>query len=304
LFASRLTDAVLYGIASRRPGISLTQAVHLTRMMLYEDADSCMLRLIECFMESAPQLLLQLYILLSQPAPDGVVRLIAQYVSCGTSWLSLAWCLTAYQSALRNSRVEKANLRCLSTVFYFLWKAGVLLSRLLALALLADAFRAVWFAACLGVHWVVAVACLIHAGTTFCSARPNTPTEIIFDLVLGAVYCFDVINIREGRSRHFYATCYTVFGVENLTFAVAWFFRPWLPGVVEVGLARRPTDTFDRERVGVFPRWSLLLGVVGAFVLGIAMMLSYYRFAHPSHYARVCFESLFFFVLFIYYLVF
>ncbi|BHF68154.1 RNA binding motif protein 22 [Sparganum proliferum] len=73
-FASRLTDAVLYGIASRRPGISLTQAVHLTRLMLYEDADSCMLRLIECFMESAPQLLLQLYILLSQPAPDGVVR--------------------------------------------------------------------------------------------------------------------------------------------------------------------------------------------------------------------------------------
>ncbi|VDN34319.1 unnamed protein product, partial [Dibothriocephalus latus] len=140
----------------------MTQAVHLTRLMLYEDADSCMLRLIECFMEAAPQLLLQLYILLSQPAPDGVVRLclinpfpfnppisppvIAQYVSCGTSWLSLAWCLTAYQSALRNSRVEKANLRFRGTVFYFLWKVGVLLSRLLALALLADAFRAIWFA--------------------------------------------------------------------------------------------------------------------------------------------------------------
>ncbi|BHF68152.1 XK-related protein 6 [Sparganum proliferum] len=216
---------------------------------------------------------------------------IAQYASCGTSWLSLAWCLTAYQSALRNSRVEKANLRCLSTIFYFLWKAGVLLSRLLALALLADAFRAVWFSACLGVHWVVAVACLIHAGTTFCSARPGTSAEIIFDLVLGAVYCFDVVNIREGRSRHFYITCYTVFGLENLAFAVAWFFRPWLPDAVEVGLAPRPTNTTDRKHVGVLPRWSLLLGVVGAFLLGIGMMLSYYIFAHPSRYAKMPFST-------------
>jgi hypothetical protein len=35
-------------------------------MMLYEDADSTLLRLLECFLEAAPQLVLQLYIMASQ----------------------------------------------------------------------------------------------------------------------------------------------------------------------------------------------------------------------------------------------
>ena len=33
-------------------------------LMVYEDADATLLRLFECFMESAPQLVLQIYILL------------------------------------------------------------------------------------------------------------------------------------------------------------------------------------------------------------------------------------------------
>jgi len=32
--------------------------------MIYEDADATLLRLFECFMESAPQLVLQIYILI------------------------------------------------------------------------------------------------------------------------------------------------------------------------------------------------------------------------------------------------
>ncbi len=41
--------------------------------MLYEDTDSCLLRLIECFMEAAPQLVLQLYIMCKLGAQDGLL---------------------------------------------------------------------------------------------------------------------------------------------------------------------------------------------------------------------------------------
>lgn len=68
-FTSRAADAIYYGIASRQPGLSLRVAAQYTQLMLYEDADCAMLRLIECFTESAPQLLLQLYIILTQPYP-------------------------------------------------------------------------------------------------------------------------------------------------------------------------------------------------------------------------------------------
>ena len=37
------------------------------QLMVYEDADATLLRLFESFMESAPQLVLQIYILLKDP---------------------------------------------------------------------------------------------------------------------------------------------------------------------------------------------------------------------------------------------
>ncbi|VEL32915.1 unnamed protein product [Protopolystoma xenopodis] len=191
-------------------------------MMLYEDADSAMLRTIECFMESAPQLLLQVYILLTQPRTRQAVKLLAQSISCISSWFSLAWCLTAYHAALRCSRPDKANLSCTGASLFFLWKTCLLASRLLALGLAAASLSPFWFAACLFSHWALAAGWLIARGTTFCSAHPGTLAEIAFDLVLAGVYCFDVVNVREGHSRLAFTTTYILFGLENGFFALLW----------------------------------------------------------------------------------
>ena len=43
--------------------------------MVYEDADATLLRLYESFMESAPQLVLQIYILLKDPQAGKVPAL-------------------------------------------------------------------------------------------------------------------------------------------------------------------------------------------------------------------------------------
>ena len=54
-----------------------TYYVHLERytLMVYEDADATLLRLYESFMESAPQLVLQIYILLKDPQAGKVPAL-------------------------------------------------------------------------------------------------------------------------------------------------------------------------------------------------------------------------------------
>ena len=49
------------------------QKLHWYHLMLYEDTDSALLRLIECFMEAAPQLVLQLYIMCVLGAQDGII---------------------------------------------------------------------------------------------------------------------------------------------------------------------------------------------------------------------------------------
>ena len=75
----RYLDSMRYGIMSRwfarkermaRPDDlearenARRERLRYYTLMVYEDADATLLRLFECFMESAPQLVLQIYILL------------------------------------------------------------------------------------------------------------------------------------------------------------------------------------------------------------------------------------------------
>lgn len=46
---------------------ALQKRIKYYTLMVYEDADATLLRLFECFMESAPQLVLQIYILIKDP---------------------------------------------------------------------------------------------------------------------------------------------------------------------------------------------------------------------------------------------
>ena len=49
--------------------------------MVYEDADATLLRLYESFMESAPQLVLQIYILLKDPQAGKVLPPFCEFLS-------------------------------------------------------------------------------------------------------------------------------------------------------------------------------------------------------------------------------
>ncbi|KAG7161977.1 XK-related protein 6-like 4 [Homarus americanus] len=65
----RYVDSLMYGVVSRsigRRGNREMQKEYYSKM-LYEEGDAVLLRLFECFMEAAPQLVLQLYILTQQP---------------------------------------------------------------------------------------------------------------------------------------------------------------------------------------------------------------------------------------------
>ncbi|CAH8570625.1 unnamed protein product [Schistosoma turkestanicum] len=281
----RAADAIYYGITSRQPGLSLRVAAQYTQLMLYEDADCAMLRMIECFTESAPQLLLQLYIILTQSYPAPKFQMTAQFVSCVFSWLSLAWSLTYYQSALRSSRIEKGNIRFLGIIFFFFWKAGVLASRLLALAILASVVKGLWFAVALGIHWLLASGWLITRGTTFCSSNSRALRELAFDFVLGAVYCFDVVNIREGRSRLWYLSCYLIFGIENSVSASLWWVAHSFTNT------SLPNSVFKHQPstwTSVLYSYTLFIIVLGSFCMGIVMMIVYYITLHPSGNIELC----------------
>lgn len=58
----RYIDSLYYGFKSNKNKGQTEKQVDFYKLMIYEDADATLLRLFECFMESAPQLVLQIYI--------------------------------------------------------------------------------------------------------------------------------------------------------------------------------------------------------------------------------------------------
>lgn len=94
----RYIDSLCYGLQFRKHNDMRDRknARKYYKYMIYEDADATMLRLFECFLEAAPQLVLQIYILaVSSPhsAEDWTglslhpikQKLIFYFCSCGTS---------------------------------------------------------------------------------------------------------------------------------------------------------------------------------------------------------------------------
>lgn len=58
----RYIDSLYYGLKSNKSKGQIEKQVTYYKQMIYEDADATLLRLFECFMEAAPQIVLQIYI--------------------------------------------------------------------------------------------------------------------------------------------------------------------------------------------------------------------------------------------------
>jgi len=299
----RYFDSMRYGILSRVAKYREERATdpaekeHQRRervkwytLMVYEDADATLLRLYESFMESAPQLVLQIYILLKDPqagkvfpvkTPTGVaevaehpmwesdepvdistgvnpylkVSLLAISVTC--SLISLAWSLVVYHRSLRYTYPHKNNISLVGTLFQFLWHFCSITARVLALSLFATAMP-LWIGPLCAAHWLVMASWVIYQRTTACNTQCE---EFLFALVLGVIYIFMFFNAKEERTRYKYLLYYGFSFLENTAIILVWFFHT-------------PSTT-----------WYVLPALAAhylTFILGLLFMLCYYLWFHPT----------------------
>lgn len=96
----------------------------------------------------------------------------------------------------------------------------------------------------------------------FCSH--NKIAEYGFSIALGAVYLFTYILPVEGRTRYRYILYYSFCFVQNVTCGALWYFY---------------VDEVERMTIYFLP---VLVITVVPFVIGIGLMLAYYRFVHPK----------------------
>uniref|UniRef100_A0A8C7RH33 XK-related protein n=1 Tax=Oncorhynchus mykiss TaxID=8022 RepID=A0A8C7RH33_ONCMY len=223
--------------------------------MMFEYADVNMLRLLETFLESAPQLVLQLCIMIQQNRAETL-----QCISSLGSLLSLSWVLASYHKLLRDSRDDQRSLSYRGALLHLLWRLFTISSRVLSLALFASLFH-LYFGIFVVLHWCGMALWVVHGGTDFCMSRWE---EVLFNMVVGIVYIFCWFNVKEGHTRGRMVAYYSVVLAENTLLTGLWYVY---------------RDHADTDNYAV----PALCGVYLSFAGGVLVMLLYYGLLHPSH---------------------
>lgn len=244
----RHVDALQTGLEARRSG-----DVADFQSLFHQQSDISMLQLFESFMKSAPQLVLQLYIMIQVQDWGPWTGM-----SAGASLISLAWAMAVYTHAMRQARPDKQKASLAGLALQAVWRTGLLVARIAALVLFAICCQA-WLFLLLGLHWLGMTVWVVLQKTDLCS----TPwEECAYNCVVGVVYCFCFFNLREGRARGRMLAFYIVTVTQNLAclylfLALAQHTHPLLATVAAAA-------------------------IVGGTITGLCAMLTYYRFFHPS----------------------
>ncbi|XP_023812585.1 XK-related protein 7 [Oryzias latipes] len=252
----RYVHALYLGVQSRWHGDP--ERRHYYWRMMFETADISMLRLLESFLKSAPQLVLQLSIMIhtSQVLP-------LQGLSASASLMSLAWMISSYQKVLRDSRDDKVPMTYKAVIVQILWHLFTIAARTLAFALFASVFQ-LYFGIFIVAHWCIMTFWIIQGETDFCMSKWE---EIIYNMMVGIIYVFCWFSVREGRT-HCRLLIYsvTVF-VENVALTTIWY------------MYRGGTD---RHGNSDFYAVMMVCMVASSYALGTFFMFVYYCLLHPE----------------------
>ncbi|KAI9523232.1 hypothetical protein NQZ68_029238 [Dissostichus eleginoides] len=215
--------------------------------------DLSMLKLFEAFLESVPQLLLQIYIVLR--LGEGAIM---QYLSMSFSFLTVSWALVDYRRCLRRSLPQVREMPSgLPTFIYLLYKLSTIISLILSLALLLllSPFTSVF----LTFLWLLGALYTHLKGKKFCTSMEM---ELLYQGVIGVILIFTFFNVKGQNTRVEMVVYYVFHGVLNILAPVL------------MALLRPEMLTF-----------SLLLAVSGIIfggaVLGMVSILLYYLLMHP-----------------------
>ncbi|NXS94520.1 XKR9 protein, partial [Jacana jacana] len=220
--------------------------------------DISMLRVFKTFLETVPQLFVQIYILVEHGKNN-----ICQYAAIVMSFCGISISMVDYQVSLRKSLPDTDELGLLPKSLYLFYKLLTITSWILSISLMAllSVGSSVTLLAFL---WICGFSWVLKQHTTFCKSKKM---EYLYRTVVGIILMFSFFNIKGRKTKVSISIYYAAHAVVTLGAVCACVF--WKPSVVKD-----------------IPFTAVSILTVLSLLLGLLFLVVYYRHFHPSAHCR------------------
>ncbi|NWV21171.1 XKR9 protein, partial [Origma solitaria] len=220
--------------------------------------DINMLRVFKTFLETTPQLLLQIYILMEHHKIN-----LYQYAAIVMSFCGISLSMVDYQISLRKSLPDKDEFRVSSKFMYLFYKLLTITSWILSISLIT--LLSVRISVILLIFlWICGFTWTLKQHTTFCKSKKM---EYLYRTVVGIILIFSFFNIKGRRTKNYISIYYVTHTVITLGILFVYVF--WKPYII---------------KEICFTIVSIL--TISSLVLGIIFLIVYYSHFHPTTYCR------------------
>ncbi|NXG04856.1 XKR9 protein, partial [Sakesphorus luctuosus] len=220
--------------------------------------DINMLRVFKTFLETTPQLFVQIYILMEHGKTD-----FCQYAAIFMSFCGISSSVVDYQISLRKALPDKAEFRGPSKFMYLFYKLLAITSWVLSISLITR--LSVRISVILLIFlWICGFTWTSKQCTTFCKSKNM---EYLYRIVVGIILIFTFFNIKGRRTKVCISIYYATHTVVTLGILFVYIF--WKPAIIK--------EIY-------FTIVSIL--TIFSLVLGIIFLVVYYRHFHPTTYCR------------------
>lgn len=259
----RILHVFQLGIYLRHLGVVEMSVLSFTSPTLnHEDVavflnhDLAMLRIVETFSESLPQLVLMVATNVQHEHLDPVTVLKAV-----GSAMAVAFTVTTYHRTMRAFIPNQNTMNLLSSVVYFLWNLLLISARVTALALFASVLPCFILTHFL-CSWLVLFFSAWRSQTNFMESPGG---EWLYRATVGLIWYFNWFNVVKGstRSRTLLYHGYIIIDICLLCGLWFWKMNPELPD-------------FNIYHV------ITSVCVVSVYFFGLLLKTVYYEFCHPT----------------------
>uniref|UniRef100_A0A8C6J4S6 XK-related protein n=2 Tax=Melopsittacus undulatus TaxID=13146 RepID=A0A8C6J4S6_MELUD len=220
--------------------------------------DINMLRVFKTFLETTPQLCVQIYILMEHGKSN-----FSQYVAIIMSFCGISFSAVDYQISLRKSLPDKDEFPVLSKLVYLFYKLLTITSWILSITLitLLSVRSSVILLILL---WICGFTWTVKQHTTFCKSKKM---EYLYRTVVGIILIFTFFNIKGRKTK----VCISIYYATHtvVTLGILFVYLSWKPSIIK---------EISFTIVSILTILSLVLGII--------FLVVYYRCFHPTAYCR------------------